>query len=73
MGRQWSQCPYGELRDPLWRAAVYLGSLLDAGLVSNVADTHSAGVSAAIVALRWAQAEMRAQRQAEELDALRGM
>jgi hypothetical protein len=52
---------------------VWLSRLVDAGLMPGlgIAEAYSAGVSAAIMALRGAQAERQAQIDQERLDALR--
>lgn len=70
-GQTWSACPFGETRDPMWRAAVTLGALADVSPLTGLDVAWSAGVAWALVELRAAQAEMRAQRQAEEVEAMR--
>ena len=69
-GREWSVCPIGVTRDPIWKSAVWLSQLLDVGLLSGVAENWSAGISMAIVALRHAQVERRAQIEAERVASL---
>ena len=66
-GHLWSLCPFGELRDPLWRAAVWISLLLDANLIANIAESYSAAISMAIIALRNAQVTRRNELEAERI------
>lgn len=69
-GHKWSRCPTGELRNPMWQAAVYYSHAAEISPLSGWPDSFSAGVVDAVMALRQARSEHEAQQARERAAAL---